>query len=167
MNSSTVSFSLLSWNVRGLGDKNKCTIVHDTLTSARSNNVCLQETKLRAIDSLRARSFLPVNLDAFRCVDSNETRGGMVTAWDSTAFTLASCIIRQHTLTTFLSSTASDYTFAVTNVYAPADHRDSLPFLENLEEIAGHVPGSWALAGDFNLTRGGEENRALPMPLSV
>jgi hypothetical protein len=43
-------------------------------------------------------------------------------------------------------------------VYALADHRDSLGFLEDLAEVASHVPACWALAGDFNLTRGADEN---------
>ncbi|RCV17760.1 hypothetical protein SETIT_3G245600v2 [Setaria italica] len=125
MNTSTVAFSLLSWNVQGLGDNDKCTTFRDTLTTARADIVYLQETKLRASDKLKARAFLPMSLNEFRCVDSADVRGGM-----------------QHTLTTMLSSTASDYNFAVTNVYAPADHRDSLSFLEDLEEIAGQIHGS-------------------------
>ncbi|RCV06451.1 hypothetical protein SETIT_1G163400v2 [Setaria italica] len=121
MNASSVSYSLLSWNVRGLGEKDKCMIVRDTLTIARANIVCLQETKLRATDKLKSCAFLPMTLNEFRCVDSADTH-------------------------------ASNYIFAVTNVYASADHRDSLPFLEDLEEIAGQIHGSWVLAGDFNLT---------------
>lgn len=73
-------------------------------------------------------------------------------------FTLCSFLARRHTLTSFLSSTASSYSFAVTNVYAPSDHRDTPAFLHDLQELATHIHGNWALAGDFNLTRGREEN---------
>jgi hypothetical protein len=61
-------------------------------------------------------------------------------------------------LTTVLSSTTSDYTFAVMNVYAPSDHRDSATFLEDLKEVVGNVHDSWVLLGDFNLTLCEEEN---------
>ncbi|RCV22155.1 hypothetical protein SETIT_4G197800v2, partial [Setaria italica] len=126
------SFSLLSWNVRGLGDPQKCTVVKDSISSSHPSIVCLQESKLRALDGLKARSFLPPAITAFRCVDALDTRGGIITAWDPTIFAADSFITRRHTLTVFLSSTASNYSFAVTNIYAPADHRDSLPFLEDL-----------------------------------
>jgi hypothetical protein len=48
--------------------------------------------------------------------------------------------------------------FAVTNVYASADHKDFVAFLEDLEEVAAQVTGNWVLAGDFNLTRDESEN---------
>ena len=55
-------------------------------------------------------------------------------------------------------SRASDATFAVTNVYAPADHHDSQHFLEDWFEVASHVDSNWLVAGDFNLTRNADEN---------
>ena len=55
-------------------------------------------------------------------------------------------------------SRASDATFAVTNVYAPADHHDSQHFLEDWIEVASHVDSNWLVAGDFNLTRNADEN---------
>jgi len=71
---------------------------------------------------------------------------------------MTSFVKLQHTLTIFFTSTASDLEFALTNVYAPANHRDSLGFLEDLAEVASHIPACWALAGNFNLTRGADEN---------
>ncbi|MFS9531863.1 endonuclease/exonuclease/phosphatase family protein, partial [Klebsiella pneumoniae] len=76
-------FSHFSWNVRGLGDYNKCSIVRDSILSARPNIVCLQETKLSQIDRLKPCSFLPAYLDAFQTLDADDTRGGILTAWDS------------------------------------------------------------------------------------
>lgn len=158
MNVNVVSFSLVSWNVRGLGDHDKCTLVRDSLCAARPIVVCLQESKLASIPHAKARSFLPSHHVDFLCVDASNTRGGLVTAWDARSLTLTSFIMRRHTLTTMFTCTASDCCFAVTNVYAPSDHRDSLEFLEDLEEVARQVSGCWTLAGDFNLTRSGEDN---------
>ncbi|CAN6341061.1 unnamed protein product [Urochloa humidicola] len=158
MNASTMLFSLLSWNVRGLGDSDKCKIVRDSLFSAKPDVACLQETKLRSTDSSKARSFLPPLLTDFYCVDASDTRGGLITAWNARTLMVSSFLSRRRTLTTVFTSNASNSTFTVTNVYAPADHRDSLDFLKDLEEVAEHVSGNWVLAGDFNLTRGSEEN---------
>jgi hypothetical protein len=85
-------------------------------------------------------------------------RGGIVTAWDERCLTLTSFTTRHHTLITTFTSTAFDFTFTVTNVYAPADHKDSQTFLEDLSEVVEQISGNWLLVGDFNLTRGREDN---------
>jgi exonuclease III len=46
MNFVSKFFLLLSWNVRGLGDLDKCNIVRDALKQATPSIICLQETKL-------------------------------------------------------------------------------------------------------------------------
>ena len=158
MNAKTVKLSVLSWNVRGLGDADKCRVVRDLIQSLKLDIVCLQETKLRTVDERRARAFLPPNLSLFRCVDASGSRGGILTAWDPRAVLLHSFIARKHTLSLAFTSTTSDAAFTVTNVYAPSDHRDSLAFLLDLEEIAAQISGNWVIAGDFNLTRGASDN---------
>lgn len=158
MNLNSVSFSLLSWNVRGLGDSDKCKTVRDTIISARLDVACLQEMKLRATDLSKAKTFLPLNLAYYKCVDVIGACGGLITAWDTRSLTMTSFIARQRSLTTYFTSTASGSSIAVTNIYAPVDHRDSVAFLEDLAEVAAQITGSWILMGDFNLTRGEEDN---------
>jgi exonuclease III len=159
MNVSTVSFALISWNVGGLGDRDKCTIVHDTLDVVRPTIACLEESKLDD-DTYpsKLRSFLPRSLSKSHSVGTSATRGGLITAWDPHVLTLTSFAMRSRSLTTCFSSTASDYSLSITNVYAPADHRDSITFLEDLEDVANAVSGDWALVGDFNLTLSEEDN---------
>ena len=146
-------FHMISWNVRGLGDAEKCDIVRDTLTTVKPTIICLQETKLSSTSVTKARSFLPTSFRQFHCVDVGGTRGGILTAWDDYSLSLRSFITRKHTLTTVLVSTVTNISFTVTNVYAPSDHRDSASFLEDLAELAPHINGPWILAGDFNLIR--------------
>ena len=59
MNANTVPLLIVSWNVRGLGDSDKCKTIRDTLVSARLDVACIQETKLSRTDPTKARSFLP------------------------------------------------------------------------------------------------------------
>ena len=141
MNQNGRVFHLLSWNVRGLGDSLKCDVVKDALTSAHPTTICLQETKLSSPTNQKARSFLPPNFRDFQCVDAGGSRGGILTAWDARSLSLEGFITRKHTLTTVLSSTVTNILFSVTNVYAPSDHRDSVPFLEDLSELAPLVSG--------------------------
>ncbi|CAN6175356.1 unnamed protein product [Urochloa humidicola] len=100
MNNSTVPFMLLSWNVRRLGDPDKCKVVRDTLASSLLDVACLQESKLCTTDPAKARTFLPRHLADFVCVDATATRGGLVTAWNNHMLLMTSFIRRQRTLTT-------------------------------------------------------------------
>jgi len=53
---------VMSWNVRGLGDSEKCDVVRDAIASATPSVCYLQETKLHDIPAPKARTFLPPRL---------------------------------------------------------------------------------------------------------
>jgi exonuclease III len=131
MNSASKIFLLLSWNVCGLGDRNKCTIVRDVLRQATPTIICLQETKLTDCSIFKATTFLPLNMSSsFVLSNASGSRGGMLTAWDNNSLSLeSSSVPNAYCLSTTFSSNMSEHTFSVTNVYAPSDHRDSATFL--------------------------------------
>ncbi|KAG2577768.1 hypothetical protein PVAP13_6NG174203, partial [Panicum virgatum] len=148
------NFVVVSWNVRGLGDPDKCAVVKDALVASTPSVICLQETKLSDLKCFKTHSFLPPHFtNSIQYVRAAGSRGGILTAWDTNLFTLDSFISRRHTLTTALSAAASDQRLTVTNVYAPADHHDSKNFLEDLLELQPQIFGPWILTGDFNLIR--------------
>ena len=75
------NFNVVSWNVRGLGDPDKCAIVEDALVSAAPAVICLQETKLHHIDQFQAHSFLPPRFArSLQFVRAAGTRGGILSA---------------------------------------------------------------------------------------
>jgi hypothetical protein len=155
MLASSKTFLLFSWNVRGLGDPEKCTIVRDAIRSASPTIVCLQETKLSDCNFFKAATFLPPNLSSsFVSSNAAGSRGGILTAWDPNSLVLDSrSIPNNYCLSTTFSSAFSEHTFSITNVYAPSDHRDSPLFLASLSALAPSFPGPWLLAGNFNLVR--------------
>lgn len=155
MSNASKTFTILSWNVRGLGDPEKCNLVRDAIRSANPLIVCLQETKLQECNFFKASSFLPQNLVySYHFSAASVSRGGVLTAWDRDTFSLISLhTTHPYSLTATFASTISDHSFAVTNVYAPSDHRDSLTFLSSLSDLSQFRLGSWLLAGDFNLIR--------------
>jgi exonuclease III len=95
----------MSWNVRGLGDSDKCITVRDAILAASPTVVCLQESKLEDISSFKAKAFLPFKIaTTFHFAPSSGARGGMVTAWDQSALTPTNKIEKAYTLTTTFSS---------------------------------------------------------------
>ena len=124
------------------------------LVAAAPSVICLQETKLSDLNRFKAHSFLPPHFtNSIQHVRAAGSRGGILTAWNTSLFSLDSFISGRHTLTTVLTAAASEQRLTVTNVYAPADHRDSKHFLADLHELQPQISGPWVLTGDFNLIR--------------
>jgi len=87
--------SVMSWNVRGLGDSEKCDVVRDAIASATPSVCCFQETKLHDVPAPKARTFLPTTLaNSFHFLVAAGTRGGILTAWNASSLTLESFISR-------------------------------------------------------------------------
>ena len=81
MNDNFWHLSVMSWNIRGLGDSEKCDVVRDAIASAAPSVCCLQETKLHDITTKKARTFLPPALAAsHHFLGASGTRGGILTA---------------------------------------------------------------------------------------
>ena len=53
------NFVVVSWNVRGLGNPDKCAVVKDALVASTPSVICLQETKLSDLKCFKTHSFLP------------------------------------------------------------------------------------------------------------
>jgi exonuclease III len=151
--SSTKNLVFVSWNVRGLGDDGKCTIVRDHMITANPSVLCVQETKLASLSEGKARSFLPPTLSQFSNADADGSRGGMLTAFNPRLLNLTSSDARRFSLTTSFESTSSDVAFTVTNIYAPSDHDLTQDFVTEMISLSNVVYGPWLILGDFNLIR--------------
>jgi hypothetical protein len=81
------TYVIYSWNVRGLGDHDKCADVLMELLSSNLDIILLQETKLSRIPPLKLSSFLPHRLKS--CYSpSDSASGGVLIAWSYSVFTL-------------------------------------------------------------------------------
>lgn len=153
MNRNNFCFSIVSWNVRGLGRQDKCDAIRDTLSVYHPHVACLQETKLDTICDRNSKSFLPSYLNAFAYVPADGSRGGILTAWNDNVLSGSAPMRTPFSLTIPFASTTSAHSFSLTSVYALADHRHSDAFLAGLMQLAPPGDENWALISDFNLIR--------------
>src|SRR3954471_12629384 len=100
----SLSFSICSWNGRGLGDADKCTEVLAELISLKPNIVLLQETKLSDTTPCKLRSFLPRSLDLTAFKPAVGSAGGILSALSSNLFSITSTTTHQFALSTCISS---------------------------------------------------------------
>lgn len=141
------------WNVRGLGDDDKCTVVNSAVVDMSPAVLCMQETKLRAPTSFKLKTILPRSLSANECIDADGASGGILTAWDASNWQLLSRHAGQFCLTTELRSTSENLRFFITNVYAPCDAASRDEFFDELRSLGALCTGPWLIAGDFNIAR--------------
>jgi len=151
-NSDCKTLNVISWNVRGLGDLDKCNLVRNAFRDVNPVIVCLQETKLPEIDFFKAATFLPVGF-SYVFSPSDGARGGILTAWDPNIFSLTHDFIKPYSLTCSFSCNLTNLDFSVTNTYGPSDHSFSLAYLQHLENLPPLIAGPWLILGDFNLVR--------------
>ncbi|CAO2037441.1 unnamed protein product [Urochloa humidicola] len=150
--------TILSWNVRGLGDKIKCNNVRLAIPDPPPSIICLQETKLQHIDRFKVASFLPARLaSSYTFQPSDVASGGIITAWEPSLFSLVSSSFQLYTLTTTFQATTTNLAFTLTNCYGPCHHPDKPLFLNELISLQASISGIWSVLGDFNLIRAPEE----------
>nr|CAD1835673.1 unnamed protein product [Ananas comosus var. bracteatus] len=155
-------FRFLSWNVRGLNDQSKCTVVRCFIRFSKVSVVCLQETKLPSISPGKFRSFCGFHLQEFRTLDAVGTRGGLLTAWNIYLFDCVQHWNGSHTLNVLLQRKSDRNLFLITNVYGPTGSSNKASFFLELRHIANLSRGLWAALGDFNVLLSLNDKNGLP-----
>ena len=124
----------MSWNVHGLGDLDKCTIVRDAIRSTTPSVVCLQATKLSECEIFKAATFLPQNMSSSFC-----DRGSPVLLAPAVACSLPGIQTFSPSLITVMpppTAFLQPWPPRSLIIYAPSDHRQTPAFLSQLAKIA-------------------------------
>ena len=150
---SNAAFSICSWNVRGLGDQDKCTDILSELISINPHIALLQESKLETLPDQKLRSFMPRHLDQVFSLPDVGSAGGTISAVNPSFFQVISFSHLSFSSTLILRSSMSDQNIAITNIYAPSSRALKQEFLNELLLIAQPDNSPWLLVGDFNLLR--------------
>lgn len=130
------NLAILCWNVRRLNQPARREIVCDMLQSAKPNLVCLQETKLCQIDQPLANDFLSQRLANFIYMPADNTRGGVLTAWDADVYNVSPLQIANFSVTTKVKVIATGAHFILTNVYVLCEDQEKPFFLQELISMA-------------------------------
>ena len=158
--------NVLIWNVRGLNDKARRDVVHQTVQSCQPAIVCLQETKLSHISTHDVLTILGQAFLSSVYLPARETRGGILVAWRSDVFSAECHRVLRHSISVKFR-TDGDITWWFSGIYGPHLDADKPAFLDELLEVISHCNGPWMLAGDFNMIYCAEDknndnvNRAL------
>ncbi|KAH0658710.1 hypothetical protein KY289_027458 [Solanum tuberosum] len=127
-----MKFKLVSWNVRGLNNKEKRNTVKSLISEWRADIICLQETKLAGNIIEITNQILGGRWIRHACLEASGTRGRIILIFESQT---------------------QNYNCHITGVYAPNDYMERRLVWEELGSVRGLFEGPWALCGDFNVSR--------------
>ncbi|XP_071685294.1 uncharacterized protein [Lolium perenne] len=149
---------ILSLNVRGLNNLAKRDAVREFVVSVKVNVVALQETHLAVFDPFMVMQCLGPSFDGFAYLPAQETRGGILLAWDSSVVCVDQVSFDTFSLNAEVTAPGGE-PWWVTVVYGPQRKEDKFLFLRELEERRALCIGPWLIIGDFNMIlRASEKN---------
>jgi exonuclease III len=141
---------MLFWNVRGMNDPAKRSAIRDFPTSLHVSIVCISETKVAEVDEFYVSQCLGPSFDGFVFLPADETRGGVVMAWDTSVIQIGHVSFDTYAITGEVM-TIEGAKWWLTTVYVPQAADEKILFLEELTERRSLCPGPWVVAGDFNM----------------
>jgi hypothetical protein len=80
---------------------------------------------------------------------ADDTRGGILLAWDASAIEIAHISFDTYAITGEVK-TKDNNRWWLTTVYGPQSREDKLSFLTEFTERRSLCPGPWMVVGDFN-----------------
>ncbi|XP_066392289.1 uncharacterized protein [Miscanthus floridulus] len=138
---------LLNWNVRGLNDGSRRDTVNELVRNTGSTVVCLQETKLQAIDrNVVTRTVGSKFADSFAVLPAAQTRGGILLAVNQDFFDLSDVVLTAHAITATITMRADGIKWQITVVYGPQGDDVKLQFLQELRSIPPPDHSRWLIA---------------------
>jgi len=146
------NIKIVCWNVRGLNNAARRAAVRLFLQKIRPSIICLQETKLDSVNAPLAAEFLGYNWSSsFVSLNSQQTRGGILIAWDQDLVNVGAPVRRDFTITQTCTLLQFNSTFVITAVYGPSDNARKDAFLAELMDCQPATDTPWLCLGDFNL----------------
>lgn len=127
---------ILSWNIRGLGQKEKRSKIKKMVKDRRVDILFLQETKLKSVNNVFINSIWGHSDFDFMEVDSIDSAGGLLCIWNSNVFKMLDvCSNRNFLLLSGILD--SDFVCNLVNVYSPcaASERRKLWDILNVLEL--------------------------------
>lgn len=148
-----MKFKLVSWNVRGLNNRDKKRLVNSLVWGWKADIICLQETKLEGNVSEMAKQIWGGRWVRQAYLEASGTMGGILFMWDERVWKGGVLKIRIYSITCKFESQLQSFKCHVTGVYAPNCYKERRMVWDGLGCVRGLIERPWAVCGDFNVTR--------------
>jgi exonuclease III len=117
------NWNIVCCNIRGINAVKKWNALKSKIKEANCDIICIQETKREAFDQAYLRNFCTSHFDCFEFILSCGLSGGMIIIWKSSKFNGHVVFQNDFALSIEFSSTISDHSWILTQVYAPCTRK--------------------------------------------
>ncbi|KAD3336133.1 hypothetical protein E3N88_31652 [Mikania micrantha] len=149
--------NLVGFDLIGLGGGRKQEWIQNLRKEGKVTFILIQETQhsdLSKILSLPSWNQMGMEYDF---VNANGRSGGLLSMWDSSAFTKKASIKEQFFMVIIGNIEGIQEDIFITNVYSPQDLSYKQELWSNLSALKETNEGIWLIGGDFNEVRNHEE----------
>ena len=150
---SSMNLKIISWNVRGLNDRDKRLRVRNMVRRWRPDVICLQETKMELITKAMIHSLWRGQHVYWSYLGSCGASGGVFLMWDTWAMNKVEEAVGQFSISCRFTSVSDQYVWAFSGVYGPNSVRDRRLLWEELVGLNSWWNVPWCVGGDFNVVR--------------
>ena len=143
----------LSWNVRGLNNHKKRSVVKNLLRDWKCDVVCLQETKLSAIDLGVVRSLWSNPYVDWVALNAVNTAGGVLLMWDKRVLDVMDSIVGSFSVSCCWKGITDGFVWACSGIYGPHSDGVRASLWGELADVRQRWNVPWCAIGDFNVVR--------------
>lgn len=120
-----------SWNVKGLNDKVKRSLVKQEIQKEQPQVLCLQETKWSNPSRATVNEAMGPRYANYITIPACGVAGGVIVAWDDNFFEEIEHMEGTYCLTVMLHLKLDNSVIRFTGVYGPSNQRISIYFSQN------------------------------------
>ncbi|KAG6637403.1 hypothetical protein CIPAW_11G176300 [Carya illinoinensis] len=115
---------IISWNVRGLNDRNKCLHIKSLLRLWKGDVVCFQETKLWCINRSIICSLWGCSYVGWAYLASEGASSGVLLMWDKRVVEAVEKCIGEFSVATKFKNVEDGWEWAFVGIYGPNVDRE-------------------------------------------
>ncbi|KAJ4839187.1 hypothetical protein Tsubulata_038955 [Turnera subulata] len=153
-------FSLISWNVRGLGSTSKHNQLRDLIYKHEAKFVFVCETKKSGLNSHFCSTLWNIQNLEFRAVDTDGMAGGLLTLWDGTFFRCTQYSKSKSWILVEGFFGNMDVKMCVCCVYGDSSLESRIDMWEQLKVLKQSFRSPWLVIGDLNETVEKEDRKS-------
>ena len=117
-----MNLKILSWNVRGLNDCRKHSIVKNLLREWKCDVICLQETKLTGMDRQMVGNLWSCPFVDWVALDAVQTTNGILLMWDRRVLERTEVLVGSFSVSVRWQRVGDGFNWACSGVYGPIDN---------------------------------------------
>ena len=148
-----MNLKILSWNVRGLHDRDKRHQVRNLLKLWGADVICLQETKLDIITRSIVRSLWGIHHVDWSYLGSEGASGGILLMWDRRIVEKMEEVVGKFSLSCKFQCVEDQSEWVFSGVYGPQTGRERRELWDELSGVFSWWGSPWCVGGDFNVIR--------------